>query len=156
VEESGGEPGGLPLLSHACAADALDPSETEDTEDTVDCYDMVAWSSNSRYVAVGRVGEDSSGVRTGRQRIIVWDARNGRTHVTVDIRPQHEGFSDIFGIALSPDGGMLLVTRELSTTVTEVWDAQLLRLCGFVLRHPPLWVLPVGHVVRRRHPGFRW
>jgi hypothetical protein len=23
-------------------------------------------------------------------------------------------------------------------------------------RHPPLWVLPVGHVVRRRHPGPRW
>ncbi|WP_031498795.1 helix-turn-helix domain-containing protein [Streptomyces bicolor] len=102
-----------------CAADALDPS---DPEDTVDCYDMAAWSANSRYVAVGRVGEDSSGVRAGRQRIIVWDARTGRTHATVDIRPQDEGSSDIFGIALSPDGGMLLVARELATTVTEVWD----------------------------------
>ncbi|MGW6268912.1 nSTAND1 domain-containing NTPase [Streptomyces sp. NPDC055060] len=101
-----------------CAVDAPDPPAPED----IDCYDMVAWSANSRYVAVGRVGEDSSGVRAGRQRIIVWDVRAGRAHATVDIPPQEEGFSDIFGIALSPDAGRLLVARELPKTVTEVWD----------------------------------
>jgi WD40 repeat protein len=102
-----------------CAPDALDPS---DPEDTVDCYDMVAWSANSRYVAVGRVGDESSGVHAGRQRIIVWDVRAGRAHATVDIRPQEEGFSDTYDIALSPDGGTLLVARELPEAVTEVWD----------------------------------
>ncbi|NGO08723.1 helix-turn-helix domain-containing protein [Streptomyces sp. HC44] len=106
----------------ALATPPVDPCAADVHPEDIDCYDMVAWSANSRYVAVGRVGEDSSGVRAGRQRIIVWDVRTGRAHATVDIRPQEEGFSDIFGIALSPDGDTLLVARELPQAVTEVWD----------------------------------
>ncbi|GHE60981.1 nSTAND1 domain-containing NTPase [Streptomyces capitiformicae] len=112
-------------------------AESGDPDTIHDCLTATAWSADGRYYAYGRLepapsdsrnrspdsdsGSDSDTTAV-RQRITIWDARAHRTHATLHLPADADGYPNIEDIALSADGGTLMTTRNLSGGTVEVWD----------------------------------
>lgn len=121
---------GIFALSGESATD-----ESGDPDILHDCLAATAWSADGRFYAYGRLepapsdsrnrspdsGSDSDTTAV-RQRITIWDARAHRTHATLHLPADEDGYSDIEDIALSADGGTLMMTRNMSGGLLEVWD----------------------------------
>ncbi|TQE40531.1 nSTAND1 domain-containing NTPase [Streptomyces ipomoeae] len=122
-----------PVTAHGVIDPNAEPGvdETWEPDTGHECLEASAWSANGRYYAYGRLepvpssSPDHSAdpdVTAVRQRITVWDARAHRTHATLDLPAEEDGLTNIDDIALSADGGTLLVARSLPGNPLEVWD----------------------------------
>ncbi|MFE6992972.1 NACHT and WD repeat domain-containing protein [Streptomyces pharetrae] len=86
-------------------------SATATEDPTGYCWDLMAFSGDSRYVAYGPGWTDSSKAPV-RQLITVWDAQRQRRHAAFDI-------PGVQGIGLSPDGRTLAAGTYDGI---ELWD----------------------------------
>lgn len=75
----------------------------------VDCFDLMALSADGRSFAYVR-GSTLSDTPDGR-RITVWDVSEHRRRASITIRPDRDGMTGVDGLALSPDGRTLYVSR---------------------------------------------
>ncbi|MGW6348289.1 nSTAND1 domain-containing NTPase [Streptomyces sp. NPDC055080] len=87
-----------------------------------DCLDLMALSADGLSFAYVR-GSTLADTPAGR-RITVWDVSEHRRRASVTIRPDRDGMTGVDGLALSPDGRTLYVSRTTTRQVLEVWDIQ--------------------------------
>jgi len=84
----------------------------KEDEDEGACVGVMALSGDGRYLARSRRVESHRKGTSGATRITVWDVRTGRECATVGIRPDHDGFFAVNGLALDTHAHTLLVYRQ--------------------------------------------
>ncbi|MFD5102113.1 nSTAND1 domain-containing NTPase [Streptomyces albidochromogenes] len=87
-----------------------------------DCRDVMAFSADGRYFAYGLGWKQSATAGPRRHRIVVWDVTAGRRHASVDVTPDRDDMIEVSSIALTGDGGSLLVARTTTRETVEFWD----------------------------------
>ncbi|MFE6104982.1 helix-turn-helix domain-containing protein [Streptomyces laurentii] len=94
-----------------------DGEELQAASERVDCLDLMAMSADGRSFAYTRSGTDEE------QPITVWDTSAHRRRANITVRPDPDGTTGVDGLALSPDGRTLYVSRAtLTRQVLEAWD----------------------------------
>ena len=96
----------------------------KEDEDEGACVGVMALSGDGRYLARSRRVESHRKGTSGATRITVWDVRTGRECATVGIRPDHDGFFAVNGLALDTHAHTLLVYRQAFRPTVEVWDVR--------------------------------
>ncbi|MFF3176288.1 DNA-binding protein [Streptomyces sp. NPDC057900] len=99
-----------------------DGGELQDASQDLDCFDVMALSADGRTFAYARSGtfpDEPAG-----SRVAVWDVPEHRRRATVTVRPDRDGMTGVDGLALSPDGRTLYMSRTTTRQFVEVWDVQ--------------------------------
>ncbi|MFE6665115.1 helix-turn-helix domain-containing protein [Streptomyces sp. NPDC057697] len=122
VEAAGPEPAAdAPLEPRADNETAAVGDEgPQAAPERLDCLNLMALSADGRSFAYARSGtlpDTPSG-----QPVTVWDTSTHRRRASITVRPDPDGTTGVDGLALSPDGRTLYVSRTTTRQVVEVWD----------------------------------
>ncbi|MFG2670875.1 DNA-binding protein [Streptomyces sp. NPDC048445] len=100
----------------------VDGGELQAASQDLDCFDLMALSADGRsfaYAASGTFSDAPAGLR-----ITVWDVPEHRRRTTITVRPDQDGMTGVDGLALSPDGRTLYMSRTTTRQFLEVWDVR--------------------------------
>lgn len=100
----------------------VDGGELQDASQDLDCLDLMALSADGRSFAHAGGGTFSDA--PDGLRITVWDVPEHRRRTTITVRPDRDGMTGVDGLALSPDGRTLYLSRTTTRQFLEVWDVQ--------------------------------